>query len=638
MASVINTNVASLNAQKNLTESQNALATSLQRLSSGLRINSAKDDAAGLAISDRFTTQIRGLNQAGRNANDAISLSQTAEGALGEVTSNLQRIRELAVQSANATNSSSDRAALDLEVQQRLAEIDRISSTTAFNGQKILDGSFGNAAFQIGANVGETISLDLTTSMRQADIGKIASATSVDLDTLITAGTAAETGSAALASFDLTDIQGDYATVAATTGSSTLAVTTAAVDTDSITVSSPGGDVVFTFADTDQSGNAGATTFNVSAVGVVAIEYDFTNNGALDATETADLMRQAIDAYKADGVNADTRLDNITATDDGAGTLTTTYSDAGAPSTLGYNVAVSGTVAGTVNQDASGADEDTTANADLVFTDTDGGTVTVTLNTDLSAATAASIKTLIDAQLGGEFTVADGTTTLDLTDDANLTGSFSASLGGSALTASSTTAGVTDVALVAATTFDVSGDFTIQLGDATAVNVADGSYASAQDLVDAVNTALAGSATATLDDANVMTINSAETITVTGAQGLAALTSGTAGVNTASGSLSTVNVTDVASSNEAMRRIDAALGSVSDLRSTFGAVQNRFESTISNLSTAVENLSAARSRILDADFASETANLTRAQILQQAGTAMLSQANSLPQNVLSLLG
>ncbi len=154
MASIINTNINSITAQRNLAMTQSSLSTSMQRLSSGLRINSAKDDAAGLAISERFTTQIRGLNQASRNANDGISLAQTAEGALAEITSNLQRIRELAVQSANATNSASDRAALDQEVQQRLAEIDRVASQTSFNGQKILDGSFGNAVFQVGANVG----------------------------------------------------------------------------------------------------------------------------------------------------------------------------------------------------------------------------------------------------------------------------------------------------------------------------------------------------------------------------------------------------------------------------------------------------------------------------------------------------
>src|SRR5262245_21844356 len=174
MAQVINTNVLSLNAQRNLTTSQSSLATALQRLSSGLRINSAKDDAAGLAISDRFTTQIRGLNQAMRNSSDGISLAQTAESALGELTNNLQRIREIAVQAANASNSASDRAALDQEVQQRLAEVDRIATQTSFNGQKVLDGTFGNATFQVGANVGETISVGLSTSVRTVSIGKTA--------------------------------------------------------------------------------------------------------------------------------------------------------------------------------------------------------------------------------------------------------------------------------------------------------------------------------------------------------------------------------------------------------------------------------------------------------------------------------
>ncbi|MDQ3184996.1 MAG: flagellin, partial [Pseudomonadota bacterium] len=144
MASIINTNVISLNAQRNLGSSQDALATSLQRLSSGLRINSAKDDAAGLAISERMSSQIRGLNQAVRNANDGISMSQTAEGALGEIGNNLQRIRELAVQSRNATNSVSDRTALNNEVQQLKGEIDRVASTTPFNGTKLLDGTFTN--------------------------------------------------------------------------------------------------------------------------------------------------------------------------------------------------------------------------------------------------------------------------------------------------------------------------------------------------------------------------------------------------------------------------------------------------------------------------------------------------------------
>src|SRR6056297_347450 len=174
---VINTNVASLNAQRNLSESSGSLATSLQRLSSGLRINSAKDDAAGLAISERMTSQIRGLNQAARNANDGISLAQTAEGALAEVTNNLQRIRELAVQSANATNSTSDRQALQAEVDQLVAEIDRVAQQTNFNDVKLLDGTFSSQLFQVGANAGETISLETIASARSSDLGERTEAT-----------------------------------------------------------------------------------------------------------------------------------------------------------------------------------------------------------------------------------------------------------------------------------------------------------------------------------------------------------------------------------------------------------------------------------------------------------------------------
>ncbi|TAK54334.1 MAG: flagellin FliC [Gammaproteobacteria bacterium] len=168
---VINTNMLSLNAQRNLSTSQTSLATALQRLSSGLRINSAKDDAAGLAISERFTAQIRGLNQAVRNANDGISLAQTAEGALAEVTNNLQRIRELAVQSANATNSASDRASLQAEVDQLIEEIDRVAGQTSFNGTALLDGSFTSAVFQVGANEGETITVSVTVDATTATLG-----------------------------------------------------------------------------------------------------------------------------------------------------------------------------------------------------------------------------------------------------------------------------------------------------------------------------------------------------------------------------------------------------------------------------------------------------------------------------------
>ena len=239
MAQVINTNVMSLNAQRNLTTSGSSLATSLQRLSSGLRINSAKDDAAGLAIVERFSSQIRGLNQAGRNANDGISLAQTAEGALSEVSNNLQRIRELAVQSLNATNSTSDRQAIDAEVQQLKSEIDRVASTTSFNGVKLLDGSFNAQAFQVGANQGETITVSSIASARTATLGQqyTASVTSGALDGTTTAdlsaitinGTAIGSGTVSADAKTISDainskgITGVTATASTTTAAGTTA-------------------------------------------------------------------------------------------------------------------------------------------------------------------------------------------------------------------------------------------------------------------------------------------------------------------------------------------------------------------------------------------------------------------------------
>ena len=385
MPQTINTNIVSLNAQRNLNGSQSALGVAMQRLSSGLRVNSAKDDAAGLAIAERFTTQIRGLNQAARNANDGISLAQTGEGALAEITNNLQRIRELAVQSANSTNSASDREALNQEVEQRLAEIERVASQTSFNGQKILDGSFGTAAFQVGANAGETISIGLNTSMKQDAIGQVALAT---------------------------------------------------------------------------------------------------------------------------------------------------------------------------------------------------GTETVT-----------------ETDLDGDGTADDPSFPLTIADD----------------------------------------DFTIAVGDADAVQLT-GTYETGQDLVDAINSKVAG-ASAWIDGDGFINIASSEDLDFTLANDAAASLAGIADVAVTDDTdfLTAVSVETAGDANETIVRVDAALTSVSSLRSTLGAIQNRFESTITNLTTAAENLSASRSRIQDADFAQETAALTRAQILQQAGTAILAQANAVPQNVLSLL-
>ncbi len=478
MPSVVNTNVLSLNAQRNLSKSDSSLSTALQRLSSGLRINSAKDDAAGLAIADRFTTQIRGLNQAVRNANDGISLSQTAESALDELGNNLQRIRELAVQSANATNSASDRAALDQEVQQRLAEINRIATQTSFNGQKVLDGSFGSALFQVGANVGETIAVNLTTGVRADQLGQIATAT----------GTA-------VTSSALTD------------GGLTIAV-----------------------------GQAAAVAIGASTAGS-------------QAGQTADSAYAKANAINAGGVSGLT----ATTTNVTSGTFSTI---ANSVATSTYNLTVNGTAI------YAGADN-------------------LAIGASLTASDVAAQVNLFSAQTGVSAAVSGTSLTLTASDGRNVV---------------------------------------------VAETVTQGAGATL------TGTGIAAAQEGTLR--GTITLAASQNITLGGANAAIGFAGTSIAVDTTT--LSTVSVTSVANANTAIQRSDAALTAVSSLRSQLGAIQNRFESTISNLSAVSENLTASRSRIQDADFAAETAALTRAQILQQAGVAVLAQANAAPQTVLGL--
>ncbi len=465
---VINTNIVSLNAQRNLSTSQSSLATALQRLSSGLRINSAKDDAAGLAIVNRFTTQIRGLDQAVRNANDGISLSQTAESALGELTSNLQRIREIAVQSANGTNSASDRSALDLEVQQRISEISRIATQTTFNGLKVLDGSFGTSVFQVGANVGDTVSVNFSTGVRADQIGQIASA----------AGANRATGNALAA------------------GGVTIAVGTAAA--------------VSVGASASDSAKDKVAAINAAGVAGLTATASNTVTGAFTALST------------------------------GAGQT--------------YSLVLNGT--------------------------TIYGATDISATAPTGTQVAAQIN-LFASQTGVSATFSGGNLTLSTTDGRNIVATET--LGGGA------TGGIAD-AVAAAAAVTTRGNITLSASQNITMT---GAFA---DLGFAVNTIALDATT-----------------------------------------LAGVSVQTVAGANTAIQRVDAALTTVSTLRSDFGAVQNRFESTISNLQAVSENLSASRSRIQDADFAAETAALTRAQILQQAGVAILAQANAVPQNVLGLL-
>jgi flagellin len=485
-----------------------ALSTAMERLSSGLRINKAADDAAGLGISTRMTTQISGLNQASRNANDGISLASTAEGALTEVTANLQRIRELAVQAANSTNSASDRAALDQEVQQRLQEIDRSAQQTSFNGQKVLDGSFGNATFQVGANVGETITIGLNTSMRTTDIGKTA----------------------------------DYVSAAASYDSA-------------LNVGQQGAGV-------------SATSLTSGELTIAVGDADAVSIGASADTSAVYAGRTASSAYaKAQAIN-DAGVAGLTATAD------TTLE-------LGWtNTGVT----------ATDDDYDLTINGVAVFTSYNSNTT--------GALTADSVVDAINANAGATGVTAtfDGTNMkLNASDGRNIsilgTNNGGTAGGFGALTANNNAANVTTAAPTDGATDVYVGTIRLSAGEAITV----GGTLSTE----------AGFATGTL------------------ALGSSALNS--------------VSVSTVEDANTAITRVDSALTSVNALRGTLGAIQNRFQSAINTTDATAENLTAARSRIQDADFASETGKMTSANILQQAGVSVLAQANSSQQSILQLL-
>jgi len=569
MALGINTNVASLSAQNQLSKSQDMNSQALERLSSGLRINSAKDDAAGLAISTRFSSQITGLNVAGRNANDAISLAQTAEGALNEITNNLQRIRELSVQSANSTNSSSDRDALNQEVQQRIEEVNRIAGQTSFNGLKVLDGTFGQAEFQVGANVGETIGLDLSNSVRSSSIGGVAQATSVDLGTVFAEAADATAGTYTTGEITNFDFSGTAAAGAVTFSDTVL---DADLSGSPLTIQIDGGD-------------------------------DITLNGGDLATNLATLDGQT----------------GYSATESGGTITLTSDTSATAPAITGSSVGTQTPVPGTVGETAFDVDS-----------------TTVTLNTATSSL--AGLAEEIGTQLGASYAVTASGTGIEIATVATGVAATAPVISGATGLDQEFDVGTSVAGADATQALELTlatDALTFQIGDAKAGSVKADTYTSAESFVDSVNKALGGDASAVLGDDGVLTITSGEKITIGGAS--ADGTVFAAGPSEVEGSLNSADVLTAESANATIQSVDAALSTISDLRSTFGAVQNRFESTIANLSTSVENLSASNSRILDADFASETAALAKSQVLQQAGISVLAQANARPQQVLSLL-
>jgi flagellin len=485
MALSVNTNISSLNAQRNLTSSSNNLATSMQRLSSGMRINSAKDDAAGLQISNRLTSQINGLGVAQRNANDGISISQTAEGAMQASTDILQRMRELALQSANGSNSDEDRGALQKEVTALQAELTRISETTSFGGQQLLDGTYSGKSFQIGANANETITMSLNNVAAEA-LGSQVYNSEGTLGGGLTSGAALN----------------------AITNNATLVIA-------------------------DNAGNSTATS---------DISY------ADDASS----------ATIAAAINTATTASNVN-----------------------VNAAVENTVKVSFSANTAGED---------VVLDVGGQTITV------SDFNQSDLTTLVGAINDNANTGV--TATVDPNNSAQMI-----------LTAND------DITVTLDSVTTVAGTMSLTSNDGT--NIAAAAEAAQQIAIGEV--VLSGKTGFSFSGASTELF-----ATAAGNSGLSAV--------------SAIDLATQTGSQSAIEVIDAALASIDDSRADLGAIQNRFGYTISNLANIQENVSASRSRIQDTDFAVETANMTKNQILQQAGTSILAQANQLPQAALSLIG
>ncbi|MDC7828440.1 MULTISPECIES: flagellin [Pseudomonas] len=479
MALTVNTNIPSLNTQRNLQNASSSLATSMQRLSTGSRINSAKDDAAGLQISNRLTNQINGLNQATRNANDGISLSQTAEGAMQQSTNILQRIRDLAVQSANGSNSDADRSALQKEVTAQQNELTRIAQTTTFGGRKLLDGSFGTTSFQIGANAYETIDVTLKdTSATALGSYQVGSSTASGA----AAGNVASGSAGVLTTSGSITLVGGGKSQAVTYASGSSAKTIAASMNGQIPGLTASARTVVTVTDSISSGSAN-----------IKMNVGSQSLNLVGVTSTKDM---------ADQINANAAKLGVTANyDTQAQKLTIT-------SATGENISF---------------EKDT---------GTAGGSISVaSLGSDGTPSTAQDI-------IAGNGASAMGYVKLD-----------------------------------SPTTFAMTGD------------------------------------TAPIFGATKSTLSKVSDVDISTADG----------------------------AQKALSVIDQALANIDSQRADLGAVQNRFDNTISNLTNISENATSARSRIKDTDYAAETANLSKNQVLQQAGTAILAQAKQLPQSVLSLL-
>jgi flagellin len=493
MAISVNTNVTSMKAQNSLNGANSKLSMSMERLSTGLRINSAKDDAAGLQVSNRMTSQINGIGVAVRNANDGISIAQTAEGAMQESTNILQRMRDLSLQSANGSNSSEDRAAMQKEVSALQSELTRIAETTSFGGQKLLDGTYGTQNFQVGSNANETISLTL----KDVSAGKLGN-NSVKLEAA-TAGLGFGTAAAG--------------TAPASNGVAGGDVTINGRVSKTVTVAADSSAKVMADKINTESGKTGVTASGITQVkatigeaGTVSMKINGTtvSKNITDITDLSGLAEEINKSYDTTGVSAK------------------------------------------INDDK-----------ELILTDKDGDNIKI----EDFATSATTTATATFAVLG---------------DDGAANAAITLSGAAASTTDSTTLAGVVKL--------DSTDSFTVSSADATMAKVASTPYASS--LVD----------------------------------------------------VASIDIGDADGAQNALEVIDAAIASIDGSRSDLGAVQNRMNFTISNLSNIQSNVTDARSRIQDVDFASETAELTKQQILSQTSSAMLAQANQLPQTALSLLG
>ncbi|MDF3857222.1 MULTISPECIES: flagellin [Achromobacter] len=566
MAAVINTNYLSLVAQNNLNKSQSALGTAIERLSSGLRINSAKDDAAGMAIANRFTANVKGLTQAARNANDGISLAQTTEGAASEVNTHLQRVRELTVQASNGSYSQEQLNSMQDEINQRLSDIDRISQQTDFNGVKVLSDSAKPLTLQVGANDGETITLNLSEI----------SVKTLGLDGFNVNGSGVTQNRSATVS----DLQAANGTPTAATNEWKVTTSHTAVTADDIFGRLENGNTVRVSSATDD----------------VTYTYDAANKNF---------------TYTAKATSAgeiDTLADTIKPA---TGTINGTYNNQNGSGSTQFSVDATGNV---------------TVNGQQAYLDAAGN---LTTNNATNGATAASLKSVMKAAASAAA------------------GQSSVEIGGK--TYKNTTADQL------AYTNTISNDALLAKFKANAsaegntVNLGSGITGASVSFTGANSTGTALQKAYVDGNGNLTRVASYDTIyKVDPDTGKVTVKSGTgtgdyapnigaeAKVNS-SGKLTTEDTSKGTKTTDPLKTLDSAFTKLDKLTGELGAVQNRLESTIANLNNVVNNLSNARSRIQDADYATEVSNMSKAQILQQAGTSVLAQANQVPQTVLSLL-